>query len=222
MARASCRGFTLIELLAALALLGLMAAALFGALRVGVQSWERAEASSRRAAETRSAEDFLRRTLGAAFPLRAAPGAPVSFDGDGAALRFAAALPAHLGGGGFSTLTLRFAPRPPEGSAARAGRLVLEHAPLGGAARAAAEAQESVLLEGLDEARFDYFGRSNDAEKPAWRERWPGGPRVPSLVRLTLRYAGAPEAREMVLPVRLGEETGCVRAEFQRDCGQAR
>lgn len=210
MVRARLSGFTLVELLAGLALFGLMAAALFGALRTGVQTWERAELKSRQVTDARMAEDFLRRSLGAAFPLRAGDNS-IAFDGDAAGLRFAGALPAHLGGGGVTLLSLGLQTRQAEAKA-----LVLHHFAAGGTA------QDSVLLEDLAEVRFDFFGRSDDNAEPAWRESWPRGTRLPALVRMRLRFAGAAHAHDWLLPVRLGEEAGCARADFQRDCAQVR
>lgn len=82
----------------------------------------------------------------------------------------------------------------------------------------AVDAAEPVpILEGVSEARFSYFGAENDAVVPAWSDRWEHDLRTPSHVRLEIALADT-KLPDLVVSLRLGEESGCYESSFQRTC----
>ena len=95
-------GFTLLELTIALTLLALMSSVLYGALGFAGRSWEGGEAKVEATASMRLTHGFLRAQLESQHPLRMRkiPEFPLLFTGTREELRFAAALPARVTGGG--------------------------------------------------------------------------------------------------------------------------
>lgn len=225
----SCRavgGFTLLEMLLGLALLGLITLALFTALRFGTQSWERVEQRSAEVVNFDIFESVLRRQLGAAFPLRVgmANESRIAFEGDATKLKFVTALPSHFSVGGLSLVELVIA------NASRGDEdgksVILRHALQNGLETEFApdaEVGESEVLRNLESATLEYFGPTEgDLTKSSWQRAWPASGTFPKLVRLTIRFRGSSDERELVIPIRLGEEAGCYQASFQRICGPRR
>ncbi len=228
-------GFTLLEMLVGLALLGLMTLALFGALRLGLQSWDRAEIKSGEVVDLRIVEGILRREIGKAFPLRMGlvNENKIAFDGDSNAVRFVTALPATLTGGGLSLVSLELADESSDKRAqdqrekyGKPGKaLVLKHVMPDGETRdfsALDKGDTSILVRGIDNAQFAYFGQDNDLSEPSWRDQWNMAARTPALLRIKFKFAGSEEQRELLLQLRLGEEAGCFQSSFQRICGARR
>ena len=218
------RGFTLLETLVGLALLGMLTLVLFSALRFGTQSWERVEEKSTQVVDLAIVESTLRRQMARAFPLRVglANESKVGFEGDERGVRFFTALPAHFSTGGLSLVEVRFESA---GDIARgdSGRLLIRHALQNGLETeftADQTPQTSTLISGLGEASFAYFGWSTEQGEPTWSNTWSQNGRLPMLVKLRLKYSNA--EREMIVPLRLGEEAGCYQASFQRVCGPRR
>jgi general secretion pathway protein J len=221
-------GFTLIEMLVGLALLGLMTLLLFGALRFSIRSWDRAELKTMQVVDLRIVEGVLRREIGKAFPLRIgqANENKIAFEGDGRQVRFVSALPAHLSGGGLSLVALELVEdRSQVKQDAPVKALVLKHVIPDGETRdfsALDKSDSSVLLKGLEDVEFTFFGRDNDQTEASWRNQWISSARIPALMRIKLKFAGNDDVREMLLPLRLGEEAGCFQSTFQRMCGPRR
>jgi len=218
-------GFTLMEMLLGMALLGLLTLALFSALRFGTQSWERAEAKAAQVVDLAIVETMLRREMAKAFPLRVglANENKIAFEGDAAGLKFFTALPAHFSTGGLSLVELRH--ESGGGEPGAGGNLMLRHALQNGLETelpSGDDTKESRLLRGLSKVRFDYFGRETDFVEPAWKTAWAQSARMPQLVRLTFQLTGSEEDRELILPLRVGEEAGCYQAAYQRQCGPRR
>lgn len=217
-------GFTLIELLIGMALLGMMTLALFSALRLGVQSWERAEVKAQQVVDLRIAEGVLRREIAKAFPLRVglANENKIGFDGDERTFNMIAGLPAHLEPRGLSRVSIGFESR--RGDLGRDEvALVLKHTSvdLADAQSSAPEASRAVLIQGLEGGELAYFGKENDQTEPGWKTSWAEGERLPSLLRLRIKVVGVGD-REFYFPLRLGEEAGCYQSSFQRQCGGTR
>ncbi len=225
---ASRSGFTLIEMLVGLALLGLMTLVLFGALRFSIKSWDRAEIKTLQVVDLRIVEGILRREIGKAFPLRIgqANENKIAFEGDGRQVRFVSALPAHLSGGGLSLIALELVEDRSEAKQDTPGKtLVLKHVIPDGEKRdfsALDNSDRSILLKGLEDVEFAYFGQDNDQTEASWRNQWISSARTPALLRIKLKFFGNDEVRELLLPLRLGEEAGCFQSTFQRMCGPRR
>ena len=104
--QAAAHGFTLLELLAAIMLLGLLMAVLFGGLRLGARVWETADARLDASTRIQIVQDFVRQRLAETLPLEAlapeqAQGSDFAplFQGTAQTVRFAGLMPENLGAG---------------------------------------------------------------------------------------------------------------------------
>lgn len=182
------RGFTLVELIVAMTLFGLLITMLYGGLRFGARAWEASEEGLDDTARLQVVQEFIRRELSQAYPVSSPEGAETedgAFAGGPEALAFVGLLPDHLGLGGFSRLRL-FLDDDDENK-----RLVVTWRPLDlDPLRLEDETDDaqSVLLRGLADAGFSYFGAIEPGEPPEWREEWAGADRFPLLVRLRLTF----------------------------------
>jgi general secretion pathway protein J len=188
--RARQRGFTLLELLVAITLLGVLMAALFGALRLGARVWETGEDRLDASARVQVVQDFLRQQLGQTVPLTAITDDPrasgaMLFAGEREGLRFVSLLPAHLGGG---ASLLELALRQPASD--EPGDLVLRMRPLDltGDRLAPAAMEERVLIAGIESLELAYFGAERPAAVPVWWQEWQDQRSLPSLVRMRVGF----------------------------------
>jgi general secretion pathway protein J len=209
-ARAS-RGFTLLELTIALTLLALLSAVLFGSLQLAGRSTESGAAKVEAASSMRLAQDFLRTNLEAQHPLRMRKILewPILFRGARDELRYAADLPPRVAGGGvwFYRLSVRGDdPRSP---------LTLERIVPDLSADALPEfanADRSVLAEGIAELKLGYFGRDVDAAPAVaatWRDHWDNPQQLPLMISIDVTpKRGTPWPTLYVTP-RKAPEAGC-------------
>ncbi|MDS4040701.1 MAG: prepilin-type N-terminal cleavage/methylation domain-containing protein [Candidatus Competibacter sp.] len=180
-------GFTLLELVVAITLMGLVLLVLYSGLRLGLNGWDsgerRAEASNR----LRSVQEFLRRQLAQSMTVYQTQANEkrkkiVVFAGEATAVEFVAPMLVHLGQGGLyrvrvetadSQMRVRWRPYLPGDSTA-------------------GEERETVLLEGVSDVEWAYFGseRDDDQDPPRWRSEWANQERRPLLVRLNLILQG--------------------------------
>ena len=209
-ARRRAEGFTLLELTIALVLLALMGAVLYGALGFAGTSWDKGEAKVDATSGMRLAQEFMRAQLEQQHPLRMRKVAefPLLFVGDRNEIRYAAALPSRVAAGGIWYYRLAV------GDDAR-GPLVLERmVPDVNAARVPDfnEAERSVIVTGIAEIRFSYYGReggSSNADEPSWRDRWDNPQRLPLLVRIDVTPKKGPAWPTLVVAPRNAPEAGC-------------
>ncbi len=219
MRAARSRGFTMLETVVALTLLAAMLGMLFGGLRTGLRSWDAGLARAERADQLMLGSGFLRRELAAAFPWRLKDPMVVrlAFAGERDSVRFVSLRPASIDGGGLAFVSFAYEPA---SAGQEGGRLVMRRA------FAAADAtdftpleaaEKFTLLDGITQARFEYFGTDNDLAPPAWADKWEASQRMPSHVRLTIEM-GERKLAPVVVGLRLGEEAGCYESIFQRLC----
>ncbi len=180
-------GFTLIELLVSLTLLGLMMALISLALPLAMHAAERASALSEEMNTIQTAQDLLRRQIGAMPAVAAGEGYQrrLLFTGGQNAMRFAALPVAAQAGGG---------PQLVDVSVARAhsgARLVY-----------AGWGERRNLVENAQDIRFSYYGPPAAGREPAWRDSWKDTRRLPLLVRIQVqRKAGTPPWPDLVIAV---------------------
>ncbi len=200
-------GFTLLELLAAITLLGLLMAALFGGLRLGARVWETADARLDASTRIQIVQDFVRQRLAEVLPLEAlAPEAAQRgnfsplFLGTTQAVRFAGVLPENLGAG----LYLMDLVLADSGQANGGGDLVLRWRPydLYDQTVAEVEPEERVLVENIEGLELSYFGTNNPEQPPEWRQGWENQPELPRLIRIRVRFAENDERQWPELIVR--------------------
>ena len=208
---ASQRGFTLLELIIALVLLGLLSAVLFGSVKLAGRSTDTGEAKANAAAAMRLTQQFLRTNLEAQHPLRMRKIVdwPLLFTGTADELRYASELPARVAGGGIWFYRLALRPDEPRSP------LVLERMVPDLSADALPEfanADRSVLAEGIASLKLGYFGREPDAGADAeasWHDQWSDAQRLPMLIRIDVTpKQGAPWPTLYIAP-REAPEAGC-------------
>lgn len=177
-------GLTLVELLVALALLGLIVAAVGGALGVGLAGGRALDQRVERLEETRLAQAALRRLLEGARPVawRDGRSTAVGFSGGRERLDFIATLPGWPGRGGLHLLRL-----------ARDGdRLVLLNRITAGEAPGfdfSENTATSLLMEGVRSVRLSYFGARAADRAARWHDDWRDAATLPRLVRLDVERA---------------------------------
>ena len=207
------RGFTLLELIVALTLLAVMSSILFGALGYAGRSWEGGEAKAEATAGMRLSHGFLRAQLESQHPMRMRkmPNFPLLFHGTRDEVRFAAALPARVSGGGIWYYRLHVA------SADDRSRLVLERSLPDVDAAALPEfdkSERSILAEDVKELRVGYFGYDTDAARttaPTWRERWEDPNRLPLMIRIDVLPKAGPAWPSLLVSPKQAPEAGCRR-----------
>jgi general secretion pathway protein J len=219
MRRARNRGFTLVELVLAMALLAVMMLLLYSGLSFALRSWDAGEAGGRQTADRRIGENFLRRELTELFPMRWKDPMTLkfAFEGDARRLRFVSSRPAGISQGGLSLVGLAVEPTAP----GRPGDLVMRRAMPDDDAkdfRPLDAAEAKVLIAGVDEVKFEYFGAENDFTQPQWTDKWGYEARIPEMIRVRIKTADARPIPEMIVKIHLGEEAGCLENVFQRVC----
>ena len=189
----ACRrsgGFTLVELLVAIAILGLLSTLMFGGLRFGNRAWERLQAEVDDVGEVQLVHNFLRNRLETAMPLvsRGEQAEPlVDFEGDASSLSFVTILPSLLQNGAYSRLEMTYQ------ASRRDGELLLTWRPysVGDPASMQRNASTRTLLHHVTAVEISYFGPpSDDRELPSiWLQEWRDRRQLPSLIRISLRFA---------------------------------
>jgi general secretion pathway protein J len=185
------RGFTLLELLIAMTLLGFIAVIATSALHLATTASAAAEAKADVANRMRLVHGVVRRQLGQArlIQVLTSQGQSVAFEGTRQSVQFVTAPPAHLAWGGLYLVTLEVAPRDSGKALMVSYRLFVSDRP----EPASAEPLEHVVLvEGIEDAEFAYFGAGSLDQRPTWQDHWERGPSgLPGLVRLRVRMHGA-------------------------------
>ena len=183
------RGFTLLELLVAITLLGLLAAALLGGLRLGIRAWETSEQRLEATSQVTIVQDFLRERLVQAYPLQDYGDGierPLAFEGAAGRLSFVTLMPEHLGAGfhrmvvglvnrgGVADLALTWWPSELTMAAALTEEVV----------------HERVLLTGIAGLEFAYLGALQPDQPPLWQAEWHQAA-LPLLIRVRVGFAAA-------------------------------
>lgn len=192
------RGFTLLELLIALSLVALISTLLYSSLRTAAMTWERTKDRSETFEEARLVQEFLNTSLRQAVPVERGGKHQKGlwFDGSARRLEFAGVLPLHRGVGGVYLLRLGVSGFGAHQNLTFRYRLLRD-----AAARPHPRWQRTkVLLDGLNNVNFSYYGSRKAGSRPVWQADWHAVDHLPQLVRL--RYASATEGRvDLILPL---------------------
>ncbi|WP_170984554.1 prepilin-type N-terminal cleavage/methylation domain-containing protein [Rhodoligotrophos defluvii] len=188
-------GLTLVELIVVLSLLGLITLLLTQELRFGARVWETVASGSKELERIIFTQNFLRTQIELApftqnnfdeeqaqQPLAGTEHASQedqSFRGSAQSLQFSAPWMVGLGQGRIFVFEL----------SKRGDDLLVRWRPSTWSASVAdAESQEfvgeRVLISGVEQVRFRYFGRVAEDGAPAWHEAWPAVPWLPDLVEI--------------------------------------
>jgi general secretion pathway protein J len=183
-------GVTLVELLIAMTLLGLLMGLLLGGLQLATRSWESGGERAIAGNEIAMTQAFLRRELGQArleATEQEGEEPRLLFRGAPQRVEFVSRRASRYGGGlyhfdvellglpGERLLELRYRPFHPEPDVT-----------------AEEPSERVVLLDGLAEGRFEYFGSLDPQDPPAWHDDWQAW-ELPQLVRVQLQW---PDGRE--------------------------
>jgi general secretion pathway protein J len=204
-------GFTLIELTVALVLLALLSGVLYGSLGLAGTSLERGEGKADATSGMRLAHAFLRANLEEQHPMRMRKIVefPLLFSGERDELRYSAALPTRVAGGGvwfYRLAVLRNDAKAP---------LVLERALPDLNALQMPEfrdADRSVLAEHIASLKIGYFGRdagASDADAPTWRDRWDDPQQLPLMIRIEIEPKHGAAWPPLIVSPREAPEAGC-------------
>jgi len=183
-------GFTLLELLVALTLLGLVLAVVFGELRFATRAWDATDAKLDRNGELLSVHSFVRQRFQQVHVSpqnRKEEGdeSPVIFDGNSRSMVFLGTMPANISDGGFYEISLS------SEIGQDGNNLFLSWRPFdedGTASVADGPDNSRVLLRGLQEVRFSYFGRTGEDLAAQWWDIWPSRDAAPSLIRMEISF----------------------------------
>jgi general secretion pathway protein J len=204
-------GFTLIELIIAIALVSLITLLLYSGLRLGTSTWERVETRADATSQLRVARNFLERALLQARPVQVSIEAQrrFVFAGDTQSLELAAPLSEYVGIPGLYILRLTLAnngkhhqlvltrwllnPKVLAGDEQGPAWQPLQRNESGSAPPpssqtdvASAAFGRDLLLDGVGELAFSYFGVQQGELSPDWHPDWIDQPRPPLAVRIHL------------------------------------
>lgn len=200
-------GFTLVEVLVALALISLLAAALYQGLRLGNRAWSALSARAAAVDEIGVAHRLVRQVIDQAYPLPAptAQGFQVDFRGQAKGLLFWTPPPeiwAYPGGLIQARLQLRETDN-------RRDLVLSLSEDLANPART----EEITLLRGISDLTVDYFGSD-------WRSTWQNQPRLPQLVRLRITFPEGDRRNwtELVVAPKIDLDTECVIDALTQRC----
>lgn len=202
----SARGFTLIEVLVAVGLLAFGMTLAVAALRSLTQSSGRAEITAQRDERLRAVQALLRTQLSGALPISfnidPDNGEAQELVGSADKVEFVAGMPGYLSRGGAYLQTLSLVP-------GRDGKqLVYEFQQLGPDGPLPAELKPKVLLDGIDQASFEYRTLDQQSRPGPWLAQWHQNATLPPLLRLRLRFVDRRKAwPDFVVVVRLGTAT---------------
>ncbi|MBS3963125.1 MAG: prepilin-type N-terminal cleavage/methylation domain-containing protein [Methylomonas sp.] len=198
-------GFTLIEVLIAISLLAVIVTLLFASLRIAGQSWQ---AGEQRIAEVNTKAvvyQFFKRHIAAIRPLPemsefgddVVETGSMAFQGRPQNLGFVATLPSSAVRKGLQIFTIAADP-------ARPDTLIVRLTPYQALTQDdAAPILPEVLLEGIANFRFAYFGKTEEVEAAAWRDEWLLADRLPQLIRVSIRLDDGSLWPDMIFPTRI-------------------
>jgi general secretion pathway protein J len=201
--RSNADGFTLVELLVVLAIFSLMSLVLFDGFHFATSAAANGNARVERAQEIALASAFLRKQFAdiRPFPIGGPDDAKtVAFDGSPEGLVFVGAPPAYLSPGGFQELRIGLEPTQ------QGQGLTVRWRPVRNDGITAIGGQPpSILIDGIAETDFAYFGSTAPRAPPTWNARWSGAAGLPALIRLRVTFRDGHAAPDLIVALRPAE-----------------
>ena len=181
------RGFTLVEMLLAMTLMSMLLALAYGGLRASTRATDRGQVILEEGSRIRMAHQFVRKQLNQMVPLVFMESEDQQqrtvFAGSSDKIRFVAPMPGYLGFGGLQVQELTFE-RGEEDFA-----LIFSHALLQGFEEEKLyERAPIVLLEGIDQAQFQFLTLDEDGELYIWSNDWEEPEILPLAVSLAIEF----------------------------------
>ena len=187
-------GFTLLEVLVAVVIMAVIMTTAFGALRLGGRSWEAGIERASGNETFRSVANLLRRQVSQTIPMTWPndTNERIAFEGTAEQMRFVAPAPQQYRQAGMFEYGL---------AAQRDGlelNLVLSYIPFNPDSeefQTPSSNQQVLLVEGLENVSFDYYGspanagsRTGTGKQPSrWQQRWDAdAQRFPDLIRVRM------------------------------------
>jgi general secretion pathway protein J len=217
MQRTADDGFTIVEALIAITVFSLLSLLVTGALRFGAKAWQRGKVAAMEIDETAQVQVLLRRMIGNAQPRFVAPlggQGYVDFDGQTQSVRFISDPPRSLDGGGRLMITL-------SADSAPAGRsFVMAIRPELGESDNASAVAERVLLSGVDNVAFSYFGAKQAGIEAQWHSTWTKQYALPDLMRIDISFAPGRAGLwpKIVVAPRIDVDVSCIYDTLTRGC----
>jgi general secretion pathway protein J len=205
--RSSEHGFTLIEALIAVSLLSLLSVLVVGALRFGVNAWQRNHDITLRLDEFVHAQNFLRRTIANAHPYFViVPDGKgyVDFEGSPQSMTWLSDPPASLDRAG--RLRFKIEIRSENGDN---DIVVVARPELASGDSSSADTMRS-LITNVESATFSYFGSREPGEAAEWHAQWANEPTLPDLIRLDLALHDDHERAPIFIRPRINIDISCV------------
>jgi general secretion pathway protein J len=180
-------------------------------------AWTRGTARADQVDQTLHAQTLLRGLLEEAYPLflpEVPVGGHVDFEGTPQSLDFLAPTPIARAAAGRSRYRLATERR---GDAA--DLVLTSSVELAGPEPGAAPVG-AVLLAGVGDVEFGYFGMTGADRVPAWHDAWRGQTAPPQLVRLRVRFANGDGRSwpELVVAPRITADVGCRHDPLTNHC----
>jgi general secretion pathway protein J len=205
--RSSEDGFTLIEALIAVSLLSLLSVLVVGALRFGVNAWQRNQDITLRLDEIVHAQNFLRRTIANAHPYFViVPGGKgyVDFEGSPQSITWLSDPPASLDRAGRLLLRIEF--RSENGNQDLVVATRPELAPGGNTSDTTVRS----LLNHLESATFSYYGSKEPNAPAEWHAHWIKEASLPELIRLDTVPSDDREWPPIFIRPRINIDISCI------------
>jgi len=181
------RGFTLVEMLLAMTLMSMLMVLAYGGLRASTRATDRGQAILEESGRIRMAHQFVRKQLNQMVPLAFETSEDqvdrTVFEGSSNRIRFVAPMPGYLGFGGPQVQELSFQ-NSDDGLA-----LVISHALLQGFEEEKLYERDPIfLLDGIDQAEFQFLSLDEDGEFLSWSNQWDVPQEMPLAVSLSIEF----------------------------------
>ncbi len=180
------KGFTLVELLLAITLMSMLLALAYGGLRAAIRTTETGQKQLEESGNIRITHQFVRRQLNQMQPLpfsvaTDADETMIIFEGNSRRIQFVAPMPGYLGQGGPQVQYLELV------NGAEGLDLIFSHQLLQGYDPAfPIERDPIVLMEGIQEARFEFLAKDEAGELIGWTGSWDTPDLLPVAVSLDI------------------------------------